>query len=86
MRRGTILGRVAREGGCKETHAEAGMEQEVGHADISLLPTMLRPHPSHQPTMEFQVSMPLPLVSLLHLLKLNPSVPSLNITSSVKPS
>lgn len=33
---------------------------------------MLRPHRSHQPTTDFQVSMPLLLVSLLHLLKLNP--------------
>lgn len=31
----TILGRVPREGRCKETHAEAGTEQGVGHADIS---------------------------------------------------
>lgn len=31
----TILGRVAREGRCKETHVEAGTEQGVGHADIS---------------------------------------------------
>lgn len=45
-RGGAILERVAREGRCKETGAEARMEQGVSHADLSFTPSTC----VHRPT------------------------------------
>lgn len=87
VREGRILDSVAREGRYKSIDAEARREQEVSQAGISLTLSHYAHSSPEPPTYQgppslhaFVVGPPTPPVET------EPSVPSLNITSSVTPS